>query len=50
MFFCCVFDALSTTMATFAGQNLGAGKIERISEGLKASSAWERFTASARCW
>lgn len=39
MFFCCVFDALSTTMATFAGQNLGAGKIERISEGLKASSA-----------
>jgi len=39
MFFCCVFDALATTMATFAGQNMGAGKIDRISEGLKAS-AW----------
>ena len=38
MFFCCVFDALSTTMATYSGQNLGAGKIDRISEGLKASS------------
>ena len=38
MFFCCVFDALATTMATFAGQNLGAGKIDRISDGLKASA------------
>ncbi len=38
MFFCCVFDALATTMATFAGQNLGAGKISRIQEGLKDCS------------
>ena len=38
MFFCCVFDALSSTMATFAGQNLGAGKPDRIQEGLKASA------------
>lgn len=39
MFFCCVFDALATTMATYAGQNLGAGKIERITEGLKACAS-----------
>ena len=38
MFFCCVFDALASTMATFAGQNVGARKPERISEGLKAAS------------
>ena len=38
MFFACFFDALSSTMATYSGQNLGAGKIDRISEGLKDSS------------
>lgn len=38
MFFCCVFDALATTMATFAGQNIGARKIERVHAGLKAAS------------
>jgi len=38
MFFCCVFDALATTMATFAGQNVGAGKLDRVKEGLKAAS------------
>ena len=37
MFFCCVIDALATTMATYAGQNLGAGKIGRITEGLRAA-------------
>ncbi len=37
-FFCCVFDALATTMATFAGQNIGARKIRRINEGLKAAT------------
>lgn len=30
------FDALGTTMATYGGQNLGAGKIDRIGKGLKA--------------
>ena len=35
MFFCCVFDALATTMATFAGQNMGARKLNRVGEGLK---------------
>lgn len=38
MFFCCVFDALATTMATFAGQNIGARKIERVHAGLRAAS------------
>ena len=35
MFFSCVFDALATTMATFAGQNMGARKLNRVGEGLK---------------
>ena len=38
MFFCCVFDALATTMATFSGQNIGACKPHRIQEGLKDCS------------
>ena len=33
-FCCCVFDALGVTMATFAGQNVGAGKFKRIKKGL----------------
>ena len=37
MFFCCVFDTLATTMATFAGQNLGARKLSRITEGLRSA-------------
>lgn len=37
-FFACVFDALSSTMATFAGQNIGARKLDRVHEGLKAAS------------
>ena len=35
----CPFDALSNAMATFAGQNLGAGKLERIRKGMKSSLA-----------
>lgn len=35
--FMCFFDALGATTATFAGQNLGAGKLERIKHGIKAS-------------
>lgn len=38
MFFCCPFDALGSTMATYSGQNVGAKKLDRISEGLKAAS------------
>ena len=33
--FACVFDALASTMATFAGQNMGAKKLNRVNEGLR---------------
>ena len=36
--FCCPFDALGSTMATYGGQNVGAGKLERIGKGLKSCS------------
>ena len=36
--FYCVIDALSTTMATFSGQNVGARKVYRIHEGLKTAT------------
>lgn len=38
MLFCIVFDALASAMATFAGQNVGAKKLDRITQGLKAES------------
>lgn len=38
MFFCCPFDALGSTMATFGGQNVGAKKLDRITAGLKSCS------------
>ena len=38
MFFACVFDALSSTMATYAGQNMGARKLDRIHQGLRCTS------------
>lgn len=38
MFIVCPFDALGSTMATYAGQNVGAMKLKRLKEGLKASS------------
>jgi len=38
MFFTCAFDALATTMATYAGQNMGAKKPRRILQGLNAAS------------
>ena len=37
MFLCCPFDALGSTMATYAGQNVGAKKLERVNEGIKKS-------------
>lgn len=33
-FFCCVFDTLGATMATYSGQNVGALKFDRIREGV----------------
>ena len=35
MFFCCPFDAMGSTMATYGGQNVGAKKLERLGTGLK---------------
>ena len=37
-FFACVFDALASTMATYAGQNMGARKLDRIHQGLRCTS------------
>ncbi|MGN0151734.1 MAG: MATE family efflux transporter [Wujia sp.] len=34
----CPLDALGQTMAPYAGQNVGAGKIDRVERGLKAAS------------
>lgn len=33
--FCCVFDALGTTIATYSGQNIGAGKPDRVKDGVR---------------
>ena len=38
MFFCCPFDALGSTMATYGDQNVGARKLDRIDKGLKAGT------------
>ena len=35
MFFCCPFDAMGSTMATYGGQNLGARKLDRIQKGVR---------------
>ncbi|MCM1102434.1 MAG: MATE family efflux transporter [Clostridium sp.] len=37
MFFCCPFDALGGTIATYAGQNVGAKQPQRIDSGIKAA-------------
>ena len=37
MFFCCPFDALGSTMATYGGQNVGAGKLKRLGKGIRAA-------------
>lgn len=33
-FMCCPFDAMGSTMATFGGQNIGAGELKRVKRGL----------------
>ncbi len=38
MFFCCAYDALGTTMATYGGQNVGARKLDRLGKGLFSCS------------
>ncbi|MCI7782130.1 MAG: MATE family efflux transporter [Parabacteroides sp.] len=39
MFFICPFESLGIAMATYCGQNYGAGKIDRILQGIKVSLA-----------
>ena len=41
-FMMCPLDALGSTMATYSGQNVGAGKLERLGKGLKSAilSGW----------
>lgn len=34
--FGCAFDAMGSTMATYGGQNVGAGKLDRIGQGLRS--------------
>lgn len=34
---CCPFDALGSTMATYAGQNVGAAKIKRLGQGVRSA-------------
>ncbi len=36
MLMVCPFDAMGSTMATYGGQNMGAGHLERIDKGLKS--------------
>ena len=36
-FTCCPFDALGPTMATYAGQNVGAAKIKRLGQGVRSA-------------
>lgn len=36
-FTCCPFDALGSTMATYAGQNIGAAKIKRLGQGVRSA-------------
>lgn len=34
----CPFDAMGSTMATYGGQNVGAGNLDRVNKGLKSCS------------
>lgn len=38
LFMMCPFDAMGTTMATYSGQNVGAGDLDRVKKGLKAGN------------
>lgn len=36
LFLTCAYDAMGSTMATYGGQNIGAGRLDRISKGLRS--------------
>lgn len=48
-FFCCMFDALGSTMATFAGQNVGAKKLDRVDAGIRTSALIGAVYSVAAC-
>jgi len=49
MFISCPVESLGQTMAPYTGQNMGAGKIDRIGKGLKSASLMG-FGVSAFCF
>lgn len=49
MFLCCPFDAMGSTMATYAGQNLGAGKLDRVDRGIFSCSRLALIYSLAAC-
>lgn len=49
MFFICPFESLGIAMATYTGQNYGAGKPKRIWQGIKASALLMSIYAVATC-
>ena len=49
MFFICAFESLGIAMATYCGQNYGAGKPERILQGIMVSSLM-MLTYAAATW
>ncbi|WP_106831038.1 MATE family efflux transporter [Parabacteroides pacaensis] len=49
MFFICPFESLGIAMATFTGQNYGAGKPERIWQGIKSSAFMMIIYAALTC-
>lgn len=49
MIFTCSFDAMGSTMATYAGQNVGAGKFDRVTDGIKSCSRMAIIYAVISC-
>lgn len=47
--FACGFDAMGSTMATYSGQNVGAGKLDRVSEGMKSTCIMGLAYSIAAC-
>lgn len=49
LIFCCPFDALGGTMATYAGQNVGARKLDRIEQGIRSATLLGSIYSLAAC-
>lgn len=49
MFFACPFDAMGSTMATYAGQNVGAKKFDRVTGGVKACAIIAAIYSAVAC-